>query len=84
MINTAAIGAAAASALNAIAPNSPTMYMRRMPYRSPSAPALSTAAAMVRVARLAMNVEVLPEICRPLLTTCRLAERVVGSPIEMA
>ena len=83
-ISTAGMGAAAASALNAMAPHIPTRYMRRMPYRSPSAPALSTVAAMVRVARLATNVVVAPEICRPAETTCRLADRDVGSPIEMA
>src|SRR6185312_8377666 len=83
-INTAATGAAAASALNTIAPHNPTRYIRRMPYRSPSAPADSTAAAMVRVARLAMKVEVLPVIDRPLETTCRLADKAVGSPIEIA
>ena len=83
-ISTASIGAAAASALNAIAPDNPTRYMRRMPYRSPSAPALSTVAAIVSVARLATNVDVLPEICTPAETTCRLADRDVGSPIEMA
>jgi len=39
---------------------------------------------MVRLARLATNVEVAPEICRPADTTCKLADRDVGSPIEMA
>jgi hypothetical protein len=78
------MGAAAASTLNAIAPHSPARYMRRMPYRSPSAPALSTAAAIVRVARLATNVEVAPEICTPAATTCKLADSDVGSPIAMA
>jgi hypothetical protein len=39
---------------------------------------------MVRVARLAMKVAVLPVICNPLETTWRFADRIVGSPIEMA
>jgi hypothetical protein len=39
---------------------------------------------MVRVARLATNVDVAPEICMPRDTNCRLADRLVGSPIEMA
>jgi hypothetical protein len=39
---------------------------------------------MVRVARLATKVAVLPENCKPLEMTCRFAEKSVGSPIEMA
>nr|CRL68292.1 hypothetical protein CPGR_00824 [Mycolicibacterium malmesburyense] len=84
MISTTSTGATAARTLNAIAPAIPNRYIRRMPYRSPRAPALSTAAAMVRVARLATNVDVVPLMFRPAEMSCRFAEKVVGSPIAMA
>ncbi|BBX31631.1 hypothetical protein MMAGJ_09130 [Mycolicibacterium mageritense] len=59
------------------------MYMRLMPYLSPSAPAPSTAAASVSVAMLATKLAVLADMCRPARTAEMLADRMTGSAAVM-
>lgn len=49
-----------------------------------TAPADRMAAAMVRLARLSTKVAVDPVMCSPADTRDRLADMLVGSPIEMA
>ncbi len=82
-ISTAPFGAAAARTPNPTAPSRPTVNIRLMPYRSPSAPAPSTAAASVRVARLATKLAVLGDISSPARTSEMLADRMVGSAAVM-
>lgn len=83
MISTAAFGARAARMPNTIVPSRPPTNIRFMPYTSPSAPAPSTAAASVRVARLAMKLAVLGENSSPLRTSEMFADKIVESPAVM-
>jgi hypothetical protein len=82
-MSTAPVGAAAASKPNPMAPSKPPVNMRFMPYRSPSAPAPSTAAASVRVARLATKLAVLGDMSSPTRTSEMLADKIVGSAAVM-
>ena len=83
MINTLTCGAAAPIKPNTIDPQIPAVNIFFMPCRSPRAPAPSTAAASVRVHRQARKLAVLGVNSRPLRTSDRFAEKVVGSAAAM-
>ena len=83
MISMPTCGAAAPSTPKKIDPQTPRMNIFFMPARSPSAPAPSTAAARVRVHRLARKLAVPGVNCSPSRTWARLAEKMVGSAAAM-